>query len=389
MKKLSLLKVSMIPLIIGSLLSCQPKNKDKSIVRSSKYKESLIESYKKVGLFCTSNMIPGLTVAVSIDNQLVWADGFGYSNYELKVNASPEHKFRAGQISELFTTLTVAKLYEEGKLQLDKPVAEFLPEMNKKSADFTIQQLGAHCAGIEVEREQAGRSQNNSLDKIVSSFINDSLDYMPEYYYSHTELGFDLIGYIIEKTTNTRFDKVEKALVFDTLKLDGTVPDLVFRIIDKRSSNYEYDYISQPVVASQIDLRGKEASAGYLSTVLDLIKVGNTLLTSGFLKQETIDLITTPYKLKDGKDSQYGFGLIISRDMENRVFFGQRGSVVGGSAMLLIYPEDKMVIAMMANSNNNTGELPVFDIAEIFRNQLHPELKEKKKDEKTADAETK
>jgi CubicO group peptidase (beta-lactamase class C family) len=175
------------------------------------------------------------------------------------------------------------------------------------------------------------------------------------------------------------------------LHLDGTVPDVPFRIIDNRSSNYDFNFVAQPIVASGIDLRGKEASAGYLSSVLDLVKMGNLLLYPGFLKQESIDLLTKPFKLKGGQDAQYSFGLISTKDFKDHSFYGIRGAVEGGSASLLIYPDDKMVIAVAANVQNSSWELPIFDIAESFMKQLHPELfleKEKEQEQQQKAQET-
>ncbi len=364
-------------ILCGSLLSCKQKTTDKSIVRSRKYKESVIEAYKKVSLFSKINNIPGLTVAVSINNQLVWADGFGYSNYELKAKASPTHKFRIGQASELITALTAAKLYEQGKLKLDQPVAELLPGLSQKPLNYTIYQLGVHSSGIREEKTIDGKGNPNNLDKLVASFINNDLQFAPGTYVSHSELGFDLIGYIIQKTNNELFTKVVKKTLLDTLKLSSTIPDNPISIIEDKSSTYNYDYIAQPIVSNQIDLRGKEASAGYLSSVLDLVKLGNTLLYPGFFKQQTIDLITKPYVVEGGQLSPFGFGLIINKDNKGQIFYGQRGSLSGGSTLLLIYPEDKLVIAMSSNIENGSGELPVFDVASIFQDQLHPDRKAK------------
>jgi len=381
MKTQTVFRGMIILLFCGSLFSCRQKPTDQTIVRSGKYKKSVAEAYQKVGLFCTINYIPGLTVAVSIDNQLVWADGFGYSNYELKTRTSPTHKFRIGQVSELITTLTTAKQYEEGKLKIDRPVSELLPELAQKQASYTIGQLGAHASGIRAEKTAAGKGNAINFETIIPLFINDSLLFEPGNYISHTELGFDLIGYIIEKINNEDFSKVVKKTLLDTLKLLNTIQDNPYSIIENKSNTYDYDYISQPMVAGQIDLRGKEASAGYLSSVLDLVKIGNTLLYPGFLKQETIDLITKPYTLKNGQTSQAGFGLIVKEDYEGHRFYGQRGVLSGGCASLLIYPDDKLVIAIACNIGDGSWELPVFDVATIFQNQLHPEKKAKTPEE--------
>ena len=374
-------RLLILSLISGILLSCKTKPVDESIVRDSKYKQSIIEVYKKVGMFCTLNYIPGLSVAVSIDNKLVFADGFGSSNLELKVRSSPSHLYRIGQVSEIITALTAAKLYEENKLNIDKPVGELFPDLSKNPANYTLYQLGVHSAGIREQQVDAGKGNENSYEALIPTFVNDPLIYGPGESVLHSELGIDLLGYLIQKSTNEPFYKVVKKTVADPLKLTGTVADNPYIIFDKKSNQYNYDFVAQPIVANQVDLRGKEASAGYLSSVLDLIKMGNALLYPGFLKKETIDRITKPYALSDGRVSPFAFGILVNKDGDGRTFWGQKGLVSGGSATILIYPEDKIVVAIASNIGNSSWELPVFDVASIFQDQLHPERKAKLKEE--------
>lgn len=358
----------------GLLFSCRPKPADPSMVQSADFRKAIEEVYPKLRLFYQTNFLPGMSVAVSVDNKLVFADGFGYSNLEFKVKASPAHKYRIGQVSELITALTAARLSEDGKLSLDKPIYELDPSLNQANHNFTIRQLGAHAAGLRAERDKAGEGNQNDLESVIASFINDSLIYRPGTAFYHTQLGYDLIGYLIAKTQNQPFPKVVKRILTDTLKLTSTLPDLPFRITDEKATPYDFDYLSQPIVAPTIDLRGKEASAGYLSSVTDLVKLGNLLLYPGFLKQETIDLMTRPYALSDGKKSRFGFGVISMKDKDGKTFYGQVGSVEGGSAALLIYPDDKIVIAIATNIQGQLLELPVFDVALPFMQQLHPEM---------------
>ena len=197
----------------------------------------------------------------------------------------------------------------------------------------------------------------------------------------HTELGIDLLGYLIQKSTNEPFYKVVKKTLVDNLKLTGTVADNPYLIFDKKSNQYNYDFVAQPIVAGQIDLRGKEASAGYLSSVIDLVKIGNALLYPGFLKKETLDKITKPYTFATGQISPYAYGMLVSKDMEGRTFWGQKGMVSGGTSTILIYPEDKLVVAIATNIGSSSWEPPVFEVASAFQDQLHPERKDKQKEE--------
>ena len=353
--------------------SCQKKVTDPAIVRSSKYKKSIVEAYQKLAVFKTINYIPGLTVAVSIDNQTIWADGFGYSNVELKTKASPTHKFRIGQVSEVITALTTAKLSEEGKFSFDQPVSEILPELSTKTSNYSIYQLGTHSSGLRAESEPAGKGSSKSLDELIPTFVNEDMLYETGAGVSHSELGYDLIGYLIQKTTNQTFDKAVKKTLLDTLKMANTSPDHPYVIVDDKANTYDYDFLAQPITAEHLDLRAKVASAGYLSSVADLVKLGNSLIYPGFLKQETLTRITSQFTTKSGQKSQFGFGVIVSKDNDGNTFIGQQGKVNGGVCALLIYPDDKLVVAISANIGNNSWELPIFETASIFQKALHPE----------------
>jgi serine beta-lactamase-like protein LACTB len=370
MKNLFFSRSLIILIISGFLFSCRQKQEDPSIVRSKEYKESLEEIYPKLEVIWHNSFIPGMSVAVSIDNKIVWADGFGYSNSELKVKTLPSHKFRIGQATELITALTAAKLYESGKLPIDVPISAICPGFTQRPYNYTIRQIAAHASGIRAEKSEAGKGETNQSAKFIDSFVNDDLIYEPGTTFGHTELGFDLMGYVLEKSANMSFIKVVKETLIDPLNLDNTVQENLFRITDNKSSQYDFGFMAQPTVAKQINLQGREASVGYLSSVIDLVKMGNTLLYPGYLKQETIDMMTTPYRLTSGQSSKYGFGLIIAKDQEGRQLYGQLGGVTGGSAALLIFPAEKMVVAIAANIANETLELPVYEVAKTFMKNL-------------------
>lgn len=282
----------------------------------------------------------------------------------------------------MITTLTAARLQDEGKFDLSKPVSDYIPEMSQNYYKFSVSQLGFQVAGLPTEASPAGKVPVGSLKTFVPTFMNEKLLYYPGSYFLRSELGIDLMAYALEKNSNKAFTKLVQETMLDTLKLTNTVPDNPYRIVDNKVNMYDFDFISQPIVSNQIDLRGKEASAGYLSSVLDLVKIGNVLVYPGYLKQETLDFITKPYTLSEGGDTQYGFGFIVAKDSNGEIFYGQRGSVDGGCAALLVYPEDKLVIAMTSNIGGSTTDLPVFDVARIFKEQLHPERAQKEEAKK-------
>jgi serine beta-lactamase-like protein LACTB, mitochondrial len=363
------------------LFSCNKKPKDESVVQNMKYKQSLVEVYRSLGIFCNTNSIPGLSIAVSIDNQIVLADGFGYSNLELKTKASPTHLFRIGQLSQIITSLTAAKLYEEGKLQLNEPVNELFPDFNTKSAIYTLYQLGVQSSGINEPKPIVENVKTNSLEEYITTLKSDLLVYEPGTNVLVSDTGFDLLGYFIQKSANASFSEVVRKTLLNKLQLIDTRLDNPYAIIDKKSSQYDLSVLSGPGIAQQMDLRSHEASSGYLSSVFDLIKIGNALIYPGFLKKETIDMITKPFVVKTGQNTIFGFGLVVKQDSKGRYYYSKKGNINGGSAAILIIPEDKLVIVIASNIGNSLIALPIFDVASIFQNQLHPEWIAKKEEQ--------
>jgi CubicO group peptidase (beta-lactamase class C family) len=175
MKNLSLGLV--LILLLSTFYSCRHHKLNEGVIRKTKYKESIKKAYQDLGVFCVTNFIPGMAVCVSIDNEIVWADGFGLANKELNAPATPLTKFRIGDVSQVITALTAAKMAEEKRIDIDKPISTYIPEMAGKDT-ITIRQLAAHSAGIREEMDPDRNGLiNTSLTKGIERFINDPLLY--------------------------------------------------------------------------------------------------------------------------------------------------------------------------------------------------------------------
>ena len=102
---------------------------------------------------------PGLSLGIVYDQDLIWAKGYGFSDLARKVPATPSTVYRIASISKLFTTTAILQLRDAGKLQLDDPVAKYLPWFKIKNAHpdgpaITIRHLLTHTSGLP--REAAG-----------------------------------------------------------------------------------------------------------------------------------------------------------------------------------------------------------------------------------------
>ncbi|KAE9417472.1 hypothetical protein Angca_004383, partial [Angiostrongylus cantonensis] len=104
--------------------------------------------------------IPGLSVGVSVDGRTVWREGFGFANIESGSRCTADSIMRIASISKPITASITARLVQEGKLDLDKPIQTYLPEFPKKkfdgkSVDITTRQLLSHTGGIRHYRKDS------------------------------------------------------------------------------------------------------------------------------------------------------------------------------------------------------------------------------------------
>lgn len=92
--------------------------------------------------------LPGLSVAVGVGGDIVWAEGFGWANVEQRVPVAPTMRFRIGHASKALTSAAVGLLLENGRLHLENEIQAYVPEFPRKQWPLTVRQLMGHVAGI-------------------------------------------------------------------------------------------------------------------------------------------------------------------------------------------------------------------------------------------------
>ncbi|MBN8734442.1 MAG: beta-lactamase family protein, partial [Acidobacteria bacterium] len=91
--------------------------------------------------------LPGVSVAVGVGGELVWAEGLGFADVRSGVVVTPEHRFRLGTASMALTSAAVGRLVEEGRLGWDEEIGKHVPAFPKKQWPVTLRQLMGHTAG--------------------------------------------------------------------------------------------------------------------------------------------------------------------------------------------------------------------------------------------------
>jgi CubicO group peptidase (beta-lactamase class C family) len=314
-----------------------------------------------------SHALPGFAATVTQRGRVIWSDGFGFADRERGIPATPETKFRVGSVSKLFTAVALMRLVDAGALDLDAPVSGYLERYPPHWPPVTLRQLGGHTAGVRHYRgsEFFSRTSYATLRDAIEIFLSDSLLFAPGTRYAYSSYGYNLIGAVLEAVVREPFPAIMERLVFAPLGMSSTVPDSAGRAIAGRAALYRVN--AEGVSATpEDDLSSRWPSGGYLSTTADLTRFANGVTAPGFLSRAAQDVMFTPQRLTSGDTTLVGIGWRMGTDSTGRRFHHHGGSSNGGAAFLLVYPNERLVIALASNAFANWSTPEALHIAALF-----------------------
>lgn len=347
---------------------------------SPQYAQAIESGRKLLQALMLSSKVPGLSVAVAVDGEVVWAEGFGYADVENRAPVTPLTKFRVGSVSKSITSTGLALLYEQGKVNLDAPPQQYVAYFPQKQWPITLRQLGGHIGGIRTynyadydpyKNEFLSTHHYASVKEAVNIFRDSPLEYQPGTKYLYSTYGFVLLSAVIESVSGRDYISYINERVIDPLKLRNTVPDYNDAVVPFRSRFYVRTEDGKLANAPYVDCSNKWAAGGWLSTPSDLVRFGSALVR-GFLKDSTKQIWWTSQKTSDGKETGYGIGFFIGKDFDGRQIVSHGGGSVGSTTAWVTFPDDNVVVAMNVNmSVSPMSEVAAETIAEAFLSARH------------------
>lgn len=333
--------------------------------------------------------VPGVVVAVSVDGETLWAEGMGYADVENRVPCGRHTVMRIGSISKPIAMMSLAKLLEEGKIDLDKPIQEYVPSFpqktyNGKPVVVTLRHLVSHLGGIrhykmkEKDEEAAKKGHVSdtaseefflnrkfkTVEEALELFKSDALLSEPGTKYLYTTFGWTLISAAIEGASKEPFQK-HLCKMLRAIGMKNTVLDENEPIVYHRSKFYVRNSKGSLANSPCVDNSYKWAGGGLLSNVDDLLLFGNAMLYSaqadpsssckrGYLLAETVRTLWTPPEKSSGMWSRlgrydYGMGWALT-GREGPEYGGcarkppfaafHTGGSVGGTSALVLVPNE-------------------------------------------------
>jgi len=318
--------------------------------------------------------LPGASIAVGRGGQIVYAEAFGWADLSSEVLATPQTLYPAGSISKSLTATAAGLLHERGRLDFNVPIQTYLPEFPRMRWPITTGQLMGHIAGVIRSDGMAETLRGPHCDNAraaIAAVADDTLIFEPGTQWRYSNFGWHLVGAIVEAAAGEPFLEFMDREVFTKAGMEQTVPDLGG---EGPNEAVKYDRAAFGTLrrGQDIDMSCPMAAGGFLSTPSELVQFGHAMMRGELLDSATLRLFWTPQRLKSGAPTQYGYGwgienVRLSRDESASTrMIGHGGSVLGGQASLMIFPDEDMVVAAMINSSGDVSEI-ARNVARFFR----------------------
>lgn len=324
---------------------------------------------------------PAVSVAVAVDGLIVWQEARGWTSLERKAPAKIDTPFAIGSVSKTLTAAVAMKLAERGVLDLDADIRKYLPSFPQKEHVITARQLLSHQAGIRhytfllsppTFSEFGATEQYDRVTDSLGVFANDSLLFKPDTDFAYSSYGFNLLSAVMEAAAGKPFLEVMQAELFTPLQLASTGPDDKLRPVAGRASDYQAIMRDGAVIPAPFtNSSGKWAGGGFRATPTDLARFGAALLRGEVVTAETLQMMFTPRKLASGKvnPQDYALGVRVDQITDEAVpgktwrAVHHGGVAVGSQAMLVMLPDQKIVVALSMNATTQPPARGMFDAA--------------------------
>jgi CubicO group peptidase (beta-lactamase class C family) len=337
-------------------------------------------SESKIEQMMDENHLPSVAVVLIDDQDIIWQETLGFANLEAKIPADSDTVYKLWSLAKVFTAIETMRLVDEGLADLDAPITDYLPDFSiqsrfPKTETITIRKILSHRSGLprnECHRIEFGPVM---LAELVDSLEDCHLAYPVGQHYKYSNIGFDLLGYLVEKIRDESFPNYMR----DNLLLPVGMSNSAFlrsHIPDDSEDAFGYKYYEGAYYPyEQSDIKSLPSGNLYASAD-DMGKFVKFIFNKGKANGKQIinpDLFDEMFATQDSNENDpqpMGLGWKTANVLGSEYLVwhdGGPGEGIGGIVAML--PERKLGIVLISNSTAFESSLtiqPIIDILEIM-----------------------
>lgn len=345
--------------------------------RVEKIKKLLSAIEKRYREYAAQHKFPGMALGIVVDNQLVFAGNYGYTDLKNQTKTSAQSLFRIASMSKSVTALAILKLRDEGKLKLDDEVALYIPELQtiplltRDAPPITIRHLMTHTAGFP-EDNPWGDHQLDISEEAFSAMLQNGISFsnVSGTTYEYSNMGFAMLGRIINKVSGRPYQQYITEEILKPLGMYNTVweystipPALLARGYRFEENQYKDESLLHDGAYGAMGglISSVEDFSKYMQFFISAWPAGNAPETGPVRRSSvremqqawTFNNLASQFQYPGGRActmlSSYGYGLRISQDCEGRKYVGHTGGLPGFGSQWWVMPDYGIGVVALGN----------------------------------------
>jgi len=303
-----------------------------------------------------ANRSVGIVAAAFKGKDKLLLEAYGKADVEGNVPMTVGTMIPIGSVAKQFTAVAILQLRDQGKLSVDDDVTKWLPELNTGGSGITLRHLLAHTAGIaelgEMQELRASQLMRNPMltrDSVYKVITR----YPPRFpagtmeMYSNT--GFWLLGRIVEKASGATYEEYLEKRILAPLGMSRSMYCDNSKQVPNRANGYAIRNGTSSRVPDIVHT-GTYAAGAICSTAGDMITWLQALHGGKVLSPKSYAELIAPATLNDGTSLRYGMGTTVAEDSHGLRFLGHNGGGFGFSSEARWYPDAKLAVVILTNS---------------------------------------
>ena len=293
--------------------------------------------------------IPGLSVAVLQGQEVVFARGFGHADVERKIPANENTPYHIGSLTKPFAAALVMQLVEAGELSLDSRMADILADASFSVNDKTVQGYANLCEALKPFINYRG----DTCDITVRHHLTQTSHRTPGEAYRYSGYLYGLLTEVLETVSGKRFEELLVSNIIAPLEMNSTIPNpddsRRQQVLAERAKPYRIDNAGRAVFSRY---PGRiRASAGMVSTVLDLAKFSVAMDRNLVISAESKQTMFAPTLSNSGHTLPYGIGWFVQKHGSSHFVWHYGWQPDAYSSLILKVLEEEKTLILLANSD--------------------------------------
>ncbi|MBU5310424.1 serine hydrolase [Tissierella carlieri] len=331
-------------------------------------KEKIIRDLDRIiNEYVNEEFVPGLSVGVVYDNEIIYIKGFGVKNVDTKEPVDENSLFHMASVSKTFVATGIMQLVEQGKIRLDECVIEYLPYFKLKDdryKNITIRQLLSHISGMPDEDDyewDKPQYDEEALERYVRSINEKELMWEPGEKFAYSNISYEILGNVIEKVSGMSFEKCMKENILNVVQMKESnfLKPLVSKELLTSPHVLDIENVYGAVVSEIFPYnRAHGPSSTLCSNAVEMCNYAIANMNEGrfggekILEPNSYSELWGEYASTDwgGYTSEIGLAWFLGEYKGNKVR-SHSGMDTGFRSNLIILPERGIAVVVMINSD--------------------------------------